>query len=482
MKPNEYLKYDAVGLGELVKARHVTADELLDTALDIAARVDPQIGALWHIEEHAARKRIKSGLADGPFTGVPFLLKDIKAAAEDIPMSLGSRFFADTKTPFDSELVSRYRKGGLVIFGRTTTSELALYIETASDVYGRDTKNPWNVQYTSGGSSGGASAAVAAGILPMAHASDGAGSIRLPAANCGLVGLKPSRALLPTGPIVGDAWGGMLTEGVVSRSVRDTAVALDITHGPDLGAPYYASPVAGRFSDAIRRKPRKLKIALMRETFGGQVSQEVLDAIDKTALLCREIGHEIVEDQPVALDRELMWTSFFTVLVVSTAMAIEDRSKVVGRSPVTGDLEPNTLQLLEMSKRFSPTAYVRAVSALQQISRKMARFFSDYDMLLTPMGSHPSMPLRHFKTNPLDFTMESLRAGDYSSYALYEPFANMTGQPAISIPLFWSKENMPIGSQFFARVGDDSTLLQLAAQLEDANPWFHKLPTLAQSL
>lgn len=482
MKAQEYIKYDAMGLAKLVKNREVTADELLDTALAIAKKVEPQIGSLCHVEEQAARNRINAGLPDGPFTGVPFVLKDIKAAAEDIPMSLGSRFFANTKTPIESELVRRYRKGGLVIFGRSTTSELALYIETASDAYGYDTANPWNVAYSSGGSSGGASACVAAGIMPMAHASDGAGSIRVPAGNCGLFGLKPSRALLPTGPIVGEMWGGMLTEGVISRSVRDTAAALDITQGPDLGAPYFASPVKGTFLDSIKQKPRKLKIAFMRETFGGAVTPEVAAAVEKTAQLCRDLGHEVIEDHPAELDRELMWTSVFTILVVSTAMTIEDRIKATGRTPGVGDLEASTLRLFEMSKQFGPTAYVRAVSTLQQISRKMARFFSNYDMLLTPMGSHPSMPLRYFKEHPLDFTMEAFAAKDYSSYALYEPFANLTGQPAASIPLFWSKDNMPIGSQFFARVGDDATLLQLAAQLEEANPWFNRLPEMTKSL
>lgn len=482
MKAHEYIKYDAMGLGELVNKGEVTADELLDTALEIARKVEPQVGSLCHVEEEAARKRIKAGLPKGPFTGVPFVLKDIKAAADDIPMSLGSRFFANTKTPFDSEIVKRYREGGLVIFGRSTTSELALYIGTEADAYGYDTANPWNLEYSPGGSSGGASACVAAGIMPMAHATDGAGSIRLPAANCGLVGLKPTRALLPTGPVIGEMWGGMLSEGVVSRSVRDTAASLDITHGPDLGAPYYAPPVRGNFLEAIQKKPRKLKIAFMKDMFGGPARADVVEAIEKTARLCRDLGHEVVEDYPAELDRDLMWTSFFTVMVVSTAMSIEDKAKAVGRVPGAGDLEEPTLRLMEMAKQLSSTDYVRAVSSLHQISRKMARFFTKYDMLLTPMGSAPSMPLRYFKQNPPDFTMEALRNKDYSSYALYEPFANMTGNPAASIPLFWSKDNMPIGSQFFGRFGEDATLLQLAAQLEEANPWFNKLPEMTKAL
>lgn len=483
MKPNEYIKYDAMGLAELVHKGEVTPDELLDTALEIAKKVEPQVGALCHVKEDAARANIKKGLPKGPFTGVPFVLKDIKAACHDIPMSLGSRFFAGINTPFDSEIVRRYRAGGLNIFGRSTTSELALYIGTeASACYGYDTANPWNLEYSPGGSSGGASAAVAAGIMPMAHATDGAGSIRLPAATCGLFGLKPTRALLPTGPVIGEMWGGMLSEGVVSRSIRDTAASLDITQGPDLGAPYYAPPVQGTYLEAIKKKPGKLKIAYMKDMFGGPATTEVEEAIEKTAGLLRDLGHEVVEDYPKELDRDAMWASFFTVMVVSTAMSIEDRAKVTGRRPGKQDLEEPTLQLLEMAGELSSTDYVRAVSTLHQISRKMARFFTEYDILVNPMCSHPSMPIRYFKENPPDFTMKALRAKDYSSYALYEPFANMTGQPAASIPLFWSRENMPIGSQFFARFGEDALLLQLAAQLEEAQPWFHKLPEMTKQL
>ncbi len=483
MKAHEYLKYDALGLAELVKKGEVTADELLDTALAIAAKVDPQVGSLCNIQEEAARKRIKAGLPQGLFTGVPFVFKDIKAAVEDVPMSLGSKFYGTIKTPFDGALVKRWREAGLVIFGRSTTSELALYIGTeAAACYGYDTANPWNTAFSPGGSSGGASACVAAGIMPMAHATDGAGSIRLPAANCGLVGLKPTRALLPAGPMIGDMWGGMLSDGVVSRSVRDTAASLDVGHGPDLGAPYYAPPVAEPFLEAIKKKPRRLKIAFMRGMFGGPAGPEVVEAIEKTAKLCADLGHEVVEDFPRELDIPLMWTSFFTVMVVATAMAIEDRARAVGRNPGPGDLEPSTLQLMEMVKEMPPTAYVRAIASLHQISRKMAHFFADYDMLLTPIGSQPSMPQGYFQKNPPNFTMEALRNKDYSSYALYEPFANMTGQPAACIPLYWSKDNMPIGSQFFARFGEDATLLQLFAQLEEANPWFDKLPEMTRKL
>lgn len=482
MKASEYIKFDAMGLAELVNKGEVTPAELLDTALAIAKKVEPQIGSLCHVEEEAARKRIKDGLPKGVFTGVPFVFKDIRAAIEDVPMSLGSRFFANSKAPKDNEFVKRCRATGMSIFGRSTTSELALYIGTESKAYyGYDTANPWNIKYSPGGSSGGASAAVSAGIMPMAHATDAAGSIRLPAGNCGLVGLKPTKGVFPSGPIIGEMWGGMLSDGIVSRSVRDHAAFYDATVGPDVGAPYHAPAMKGTYLDAIKSKPRKLKIAYMKDTFGGPVTPEVQDAIEKTAKLCASLGHEVIEDAP-KFDIPLMWTSFFTVMWLFTAMSIEDRAAALGREPGPNDLEPATLQMWENRKQLSSTDYARAQFNLQKITRVASQFFEKYDMLLSPIGSHPSMPLGYFTENPPDFSIEALKNNDYSSYALYEPFANMMGQPAACIPAYWSKDNMPIGSHFFARFGEDATLLQLAAQMEEANPWFHKLPEMTKQL
>jgi len=482
MKPSEYIKCDALGLAELVHKGEVTPDELLDTALTIAKQVEPQIGSLCHVEEEAARKRIKAGLPHGVFTGVPFVFKDIKVPIEDVPMSMGSQFFANTKSPMDGEIAKRCRATGMTIFGRSTTSELALYIGTeAKHCYGYDTANPWHIQYSPGGSSGGAAAAVAAGIMPMAHATDAAGSIRLPAGNCGLLGLKPTKGLLPTGPIIGDMWGGLLTEGIVSRSVRDHAAFYDAVHGMDSGAPYYGPPVAETYLDAVQRKPRKQKIAYMKNMFGGAVTPEVQEAIEKTAKLCVELGHEVAEYAP-EFDIPLMFTAMFTVMWLSTAMTIEDRATALGRMPGPNDLEPATLQLWKNRNQLSSTDYVRAIANLQKITRIAARFFEKYDMLLTPIGSHPSMPLGYCRDHPPEFTVEALKNQDFSSYAFYEPFANMTGNPAACIPAYWSKDNMPIGSHFIARCGEDATLLQLAAQLEEANPWFHRLPEMTKQL
>lgn len=482
MKPSEYISYDAMGLAELVRAKEVTPDELLDTALDIAEKVQPQIGALCNVREDVARKRIEEGLPDGIFTGVPFILKDIKAQCSDIPMSLGSRFFKNMTTPFDNALVSRYRKAGLNIFGRGTTAELALWISTeAKNCYGYDTANPWDTRMSPGGSSGGSAAAVAAGILPMAHATDGAGSIRLPAANCGLVGLKPTRALLPAGPVIGEMWAGLLSDGVVSRTVRDTAASLDATKGPDLGCPYYAPSYNISYLEAIKEPPRKLKIAFTKNLWSVEASPAVQKAIEDTAKLCADLGHEVVEDCP-KFDVTAMWDAYFVIYVASTAMNLEDRIKAVGRMPGSYDVEAPTHELMEMKQHLSASDYVRAVTTIHRIARQIAAFYEDYDVLLSPISAEPSYKMGYFVENPVTFTREIYENKDYSSYFLYEPVANLTGQPAISLPLFWSEDGLPIGSHFFGRVGEDATLLQLSAQLEEAQPWFDKICGMAQAL
>jgi amidase/6-aminohexanoate-cyclic-dimer hydrolase len=338
-----YGAYDALGLAELVWDGKTTPDELLDNALDAAAEVEPGIHALCNINEAAARSAIEAGLPSGPFTGVPFLLKDITAVATDFPMTSGSRFFEGMKGDHDTELVKRLRKSGLVVFGRTTTPEMAISISTEADVYGHPTANPWNLGRSAGGSSGGAGAAVAAGIVPMAHGSDGAGSIRIPASCCGVLGLKPSRARMPFGPVLGEGWGGLVTEGVLCRSVRDCAAYLDATHGPDAGAPYYAPPFDASYGDVLGEKPRVLKIAYLRTTYDGKpIHRDVAKAIEHTADLCRALGHEIVEDSPRDFDFTGMLASFMKVVACGTAMTIEARIRQVGREPGPGELEPST--------------------------------------------------------------------------------------------------------------------------------------------
>ncbi len=474
----EYETHDALGLAALVKRREVSAGDLLDAALARVAARNPAINAVCGVQEAVARRAIAAGLPAGPFEGVPFLLKDITAAARDFPMSQGSRFFAGQTSDVDSEVVARHRAAGLVIFGRTTTPEMAISPSTEALVYGSPTRNPWNLACSAGGSSGGAAAAVAAGIVPMAHATDGAGSIRIPAAACGLFGLKVTRGRTPAGPLAGEAWGGLSGTHVISRSVRDSAAALDATHGADLGAPYHAPPAPASFLDAALRPPGRLKIAFLRTTLDGTaVHPEVAAAVADAARLCESLGHALAEDRP-QLRTEEMLVPLVKVVACGTAMAIENRSRALGREPGPDDLEPVTRGALELGRRTSGPEYLAALGALHALARRVARFFVDYDVLVLPTLAEPPAQLGRFAmTNP-DFMDYRLGPNGIAPYSPFTPLANMTGQPAATVPLAGSRNGLPIGIQFIARCGDEATLLALAAQLEAAQPWAAKRPTL----
>ena len=474
----QYETLDGLGLAALVKRREVSPGELLDAALARAAARNPAINALCGMNEPAARAAIAAGLPSGPFEGVPFLLKDITAAAVGFPMSHGSRFFAGDTSDVDSEVVARHRRSGLVIFGRTTTPEMAISPSTEARRYGDPTRNPWDPARSTGGSSGGAAAAVAAGIVPMAHATDGAGSIRIPAACCGLFGLKLTRGRTPAGPLAGEAWGGLSGNHVISRSVRDSAAALDATHGADLGAPYYAPPAPASFLDEAMRPPGALRIAFMATTLdGAAIHLEVAAAAENAARLCESLGHVVTEARP-ALRTEEMLVPLLKVVACGTAMAIERRIKALGREPGADDLEPVTRGALEVGRRTSGAEYLIALATLHALGRRVARFFADHDVLLMPVLAEPPAKLGRFAmTNP-DFMDYRLGPNGIAPYSPFTPLANMSGQPAATVPLAWSKDGLPIGLQFVGRFGDEATLLRLAAQLEQARPWAGTRPKL----
>lgn len=474
-----YDDYDALGLAQLVRSRQVTPDELLDTALAVAEQVDPTIRALCHLSEPAARAAIAAGLPEGPFTGVPFLLKDITAVATDIPSSLGSLFFANQQQTYDSETVRRLRATGLVFFGRTTTPELAFNVSTEAAVYGAPTRNAWDPRLSAGGSSGGAGAAVAAGIVPMAHGSDGGGSIRTPAAVNGIFGLKPTRARLPAGPYSGEGWGGLLCENVLSRSVRDCAAAMDATHGTDVGAPYVAPPPPMRYAEAIAAPPRRLRIALMAKRFDGNaVEPEIAQATREAARLCEQLGHQVEEAAPL-FDYWAMQRAFVTVVCCGTAMAITERIKTLGRAPHEDELEPTTWSVYETGLKTSGPDYLAALSTLHRLSREVGRFFEQYDVLITPMLTRLTAPIGEFAMNQRDVIEFRLGEHGVANYVAFTGVSNMTGQPAMTVPLAWSRDaGIPIGTQFIGRFGEEHDLLALAAQLEAAQPWFHRRPSL----
>lgn len=474
----EYDRYDALGLAELVRRREVKPEELLDEALERTARLNPKINAVVHIVPDRARALIRDGLPQGPFTGVPLLMKDLGCEAIGYPTHMGSRFFANYEWTFDSEIYLRMKRAGFVAFARTTSPELGVAPVTEAAVYGGPTRNPWNLDHTPGGSSGGSAAAVAAGIVPMAHGSDGGGSIRIPASSSGLFGLKPTRARLPDGPYSGEGWGGMAIDGFLSRSVRDTAAALDATHGADLGAPYWAPPVAKPYLDETRTAPRRLKVALCRTTFAGQpIHPDCLAAVDAAAALCAELGHEIVEARP-QFDFERVVRAWTDVVACGTALSVRQRAKTLGRQPTGDDLEPAIFNACEIAASINGADYLAAINQVHATGRLFARFMQDFDMLLNATLAEPPAAIDRFNMRNPDFLDYRIGPKGTIRYSPFTSIANITGQPAASVPLHWSPAGLPVGVHFAAKFGDEATLIQLSAQLEAARPWFDRRPSI----
>lgn len=467
----DYDKYDALGLAELVRKRAVSAGELLEEALARTERVNPKINAVVHLALDKARQTIAAGLPEGPFTGVPFLLKDLGAEAVGYPAHNGSRFFADYSWSYDSEIYLRLKATGLVTFGRTTSPELGVGPTTEGDVYGGPTRNPWNLDHTAGGSSGGAGAAVAAGILPLAHGSDGGGSVRIPASCCGLVGLKATRARLPDGPAAGEGWGGMSIDGVLSRTVRDTAAAIDAAAGPDLGQPYWAPPMERPLMEAIKSPPKRLKIAFAITSFtGAPVHAECKAAVEAAAKLCASLGHELVEAKP-SFDFEKAMRAWSNVVACGTALSIDQRAAALGRAPRADELHPTIRSAAELGRRLSGPDYLASINTVHATGRAVARFFVDHDLLLTPTLAEPPARLGRFALSNPDFLDHRLGPKGIVHYSPFCPIFNITGQPAITLPLHWSADGLPVGVQFAGRFGAEAVLMKLAAQLEQAAPW-----------
>lgn len=468
-----YDSHDALGLAELVAKGDVTPGELLDEAIARAERLNPKINAVVHRCDDLARRAIASGLPGGPFRGVPFLLKDLYTEMEGTELCNGSALWAEYRSDHDTNLVARYKAAGLVIFGRTTSPEFGLTATTESRVHG-DTRNPWDLSRSSGGSSGGASAAVAAGILPMANASDGGGSIRIPAAACGLFGIKPTRGRTPMGPDAGEGWAGMSTVHVVSRSVRDSAALLDATAGPDQGAPYYAEPPRRAYREEVGADPGRLRIALQRRAFNGaEVDPACIAAVEDAAKLCQDLGHE-VEDAPVTADFDRLGAASFTIIKANIFSSARTRAVALGRDLREDDLEPITWATADQGSAVLAADYVEAVKTVHAVGRQVAVFMERYDIILSPTMATPPMELGRI----------SLSRGDAEGYARdigravgFTSLFNASGNPAMSVPLYWDgATGLPIGIQFAGRYGDEATLFRLGGQLEEARPWKDRRP------
>lgn len=475
----EYDEYDAIGLAELVKRRQVAPPELLDTAIARAERLNPKLNAVVNAAYDQGRAAIARGLPEGPFTGVPFLLKDLGCEAIGYPTHAGSRFFAGYQWTVDSEIWIRLRRTGLVAFGRTTSPELGISPATEAKVYGGPTRNPWNLDHTPGGSSGGAGAAVAAGIVPMAHGSDGGGSVRIPASCCGLFGLKPTRGRLPDGPLQGEGWGGMAIDGVLSRSVRDTAAMLDACHGRDIGAPYDAPHVAQPYLEAIATPPRRLKIAFCKTTLHGMaIHPECAAAVEAAARLCAELGHAVVEAKP-SFDFEKAVQAWTKVVACGTALSVRLRAQALGRDPGPNDIEPTTRSATDYGNGIDGPAYLQAINTVHAVGRQIAQFFESHDILITATLAEPPARVGRFAMSNPDFLDYRLGPKGIIHYSPFTSIFNMTGQPAASVPLHWTADGLPGGVHFAARFGDEATLLKLSAQLEQARPWFRRRPAPA---
>jgi amidase len=491
---SEYDKFDGLDLAALVRRREVSPSELLEEAITRVERVNPRINAVIRPLYEDARQQAKGPLEEGRFKGVPFLLKDLQASVQGSPLSFGSRFFSTFTAPHDNTLVERYRRAGLVFFGRTNTPEFGLVPYTEPRLYG-PTRNPWNPEHTPGGSSGGAAAAVAAGIIPVAHASDGGGSIRIPAACCGLFGLKPTRGRTPCGPDFSELWRGLSIDHCLSRSVRDSAALLDATAGPEPSAPYHAPTQERPFLGEIGVSPGRLRIAFTKR---GHLSSRPIHpdcaaAVDDVARLLIDLGHT-VEEADLDFDADQFARDFFLLVAVDMAATVEQLSAWVGRRPRRGDLETDTVLTAMIGRQKSALEAALARDRQAAVARQVSRFFGKYDVLLSPTLGQPPARVGEIAPRGAEAALRDFVAAAHLGFLLripgvvpasvrkiftfvpFTPLANVTGQPSMNVPLHWNGAGLPIGTMFTGRFGDESTLFRLASQLEVARPWKHRRP------
>ncbi len=463
MNFDDYQAQDAIALAGLIRAKSISAAEALDACVARIEAVNPKINAVVHRMDDYARDQIAKGLPDGPFMGVPFLIKDLGAMIAGVAQSNGSRYWAGFTPTEDATIVARYRAAGVTFAGKTNTPELGLVAVTEPAALG-PCRNPWDLSRTSGGSSGGAAAAVAAGIVPVAHATDGGGSIRLPASHCGLVGLKPTRARTPLGPLVGEGWAGLAHAHVVSRTVRDCAAFLDAAAGASPGDPYAAPHHEGSFLAEVGAAPGKLRIALGK--LDG-VHPEVADGVRATAKLLESLGHH-VEEADLGIEAEQISALLWTIISANVATVVGFRAEALGRPPNPDELEPVTQAMLRRAEGTKAQDYIRAVTYMHGLGRRVAGFFKRFDVALGPVWANPPQPIGAM----------SMQNPDIDSFAAemrrempFTPIYNMSGCPAISLPLHRTAAGLPVGIHLGSSVGKEGLLLRLAAQLEQASPW-----------
>jgi amidase len=472
----EYADHDGLALAALVQSGAVSAAELMEAALAAIDRLNPKLNAVVRGMRLEAETAIAAGLPDGPYRGVPFLLKDLTPTYAGVPATGGSRFFNGLVRPYDSELVRRWKQAGLVMVGKTNTPECGSSGSTEPVATG-PTHNPWNLGYSPGGSSGGSAAAVAAGIVPAAHASDGGGSIRGPASCCGLVGLKPTRGRNSLAPDAGESWQGFVAEHVVSRSVRDSAALLDATAGYCPGDPSVVPPPARPFLTEIGADAGRLRIgvALHRTASGQRFHPDAEAAVAGAATLLADLGHEVEEVSP-EYDAPLLLDAFMTFFAAGVGHAVEERAAATGQVPSADMLERNNLWLWERSKRIGCVDYLRAIAKVNMVTRQFARFFERHDIWLTPTAAEPPPPLGYLDADMNDVEEFFRRLWQFNPM---QWVYNATGNPAITLPLHWNAAGLPIGVMLGGSFGTEAMLFRVSAQLEVAAPWRNRHPPVS---
>lgn len=491
----EYKEYDATGLAELVRNKEVTPRELVEAAIEQIESFNPELNAVIANRYERARAEADESVAeDAPFPGIPFLLKDLWAPMAGEPMACGSRSMSNHFPTQDSELVARYLRAGLIVLGKTNTPEFGLAPVTEPELHG-PCRNPWDPERTSGGSSGGSAVAVAACGVPMAHATDGGGSIRIPASVNGLFGIKPTRGRNPQGPDIAESWFGLSEPHAVTRSVRDSARLLDATRGADVGAPYVAPTPEHPYAEEVRRSPGPLRIAFTTGPLlsANPVDRLCVDAVEDAAQLCEQLGHQVTEAAP-ALDLEALNDAFVTLAISGGALDVEMSSRLTGSKPKAAEFELVTWIMYLAGRKTSAVQLGNALETAKQAHRAVAAFMEGYDVFLTATLGEPPWPigdldpseaeirqLKAVKTAPARFVIDRVvdaLAGELLRPIPNTPLFNMTGQPAMSVPLSWTRQGLPLGVQFAGRFGDEATLFRLAAQLEAARPWWERRPPM----
>ena len=470
---DDFGSYDGLGLAELVRAGEVTPAELVDEAIGRIEAVNGDLNAVIYKNFDRAREIAAAGVPDGPFQGVPYLMKELASMWEGIPQTNSSPYFKDFVAPVDSEIVGRLKRAGFILVGSTNAPEFGWALTTEPDMYGR-ANNPWKEGISPGGSSGGSASAVASRMVPVAEASDAAGSIRGPASICGLVGLKPTRGRATLGPLNADFFYGAAHFLCVSRTVRDTAAFLDATSGELPGDPYYTPAPVRPWLEEVKADPGRLRIGFtVSDPHGRSVHAENAQAVRDTARLLESLGHH-VEEFDLTIDSDAMWKTYNRITAVQTAMVYDGAAQFIGHTVTADEVSPTMYAIIERGRSLGGVEHSIDIEQQRLNGREIATALNAYDVYLTPTLTNPPRPFGYWDMSEPDIDAYNAKWTD----AVYLYLFNISGQPAMSLPMHWSADCLPIGVQLVGRSCDEATLVRVAAQLEAAQPWIDRKPPI----